>query len=84
MDKLLANERVLLALLKQAAMEVGLADSIIRYSDEQDHDYLDIKEKINMAMRDLVIAAAVVEELWRTDIYRKAHQDEEEVATPRE
>jgi hypothetical protein len=82
MDKLLANERVFRALITQAAQE--LSEVMLDQHDET-WDWLTAKEQVNRAMQSLVIATAVAEELWRTDIYRASRAPEEpEVTATRE
>jgi len=83
MDKLLANDRVLGALITQAGDTLRNAQtyarSIVDDPNDQIWDWLDVKEELNKAMRDLVLATAVIDELWQTAIYRAAHEVEAEV-----
>jgi hypothetical protein len=79
MDKLLANERVLRAVLNQAQNQLGTAVFSGPLGFDEGNDWLLVKEEINKVMQDLVIATAVVEELWRTEVYRKAHSVEDPI-----
>jgi hypothetical protein len=88
MDKLLANERVLRALITQAQETLYDAKTYVRsitdHPDGGTWDWLDVKEELNKAMRDLVFATAVIDELWRTAVYRAAHSVEDRKVTEAE
>lgn len=75
MDRLLVNERVLTALVNQAAAELG--DQVQVVNGEEPYTFNEVADGLRRCMRDLTIAVAVCEALDHQDKIVGLRQDEQ-------